>query len=75
MRLAHHMLGFTILVTVFLLGRLMVQQARSWSEVLSSRFASRATLGRWFVGTGRTVEVIAAIWGFLEAVAVMILAT
>ena len=71
MRLAHHMLGFTILVTVFLLARLMVQQARSWSAVLSSR----ATLGRWFVGTGRTVEVIAAIWGFLEAVAVMILAT
>ena len=71
MRLAHHMLGFTILVTVFLLARLMVH----WSEVLSSRSASRATLGRWFVGTGRTVEVIAAIWGFLEAVAVMILAT
>ena len=75
MRLAHHMVGFSLLVLAFLLGRLIVQQSRSWSEVLSSRSASRATLGKWFTGTGRTVEVIAAIWGLLEAVAVLILAT
>ena len=75
MRLAHHMIGFAVLVLAFLLGKLMVQQARRWSEALGSRYASRNRLGRFFVGAGRTVEVIAAIWGFLEAVAVMVLAT
>ena len=75
MRLAHHVIGFAVLVLVFLLGKLMVQDARRWSEALASRFASRENLGRFFVRAGRTVEVIAAIWGFLEAVAVMVLAT
>lgn len=75
MRLTHHMIGFAVLVLVFLLGKLMVKEARRWSEALASRFASRDTLGQFFVGAGRTVEVIAAVWGFLEAVAVVVLAT
>lgn len=75
MRLAYHTICFAVLVLVFLLGKLMIQDARRWAEALGSRFASRDSLGRFFVRAGRTVEVIAAIWGFLEAVAVMVLAT
>lgn len=75
MRLAQHILGLIVLVSVYFLGSLMVQQARRWSEAIAPRHASRENWGRFFVGAGRTVEVIAAIWGFLEAVAVMVLAT
>jgi len=74
-RLLHHMTGFAILFLAFLLGGLIARHARGWSEALASRMSAQGRLREVFEYTGRVLQVIAAIWGFLEAVAVTILAT
>ena len=74
-RLVYHMTGFAILFLAFLVGRLMVIEARKWSDALASRMTSRGRLRDVLVYSGRVLQVIAAVWGFLEAVAVTILAT
>ncbi|HVU45934.1 MAG TPA: hypothetical protein VHD85_07410 [Terracidiphilus sp.] len=75
MVLLHYILGIAFFYGVYLLGKLMVGESRKWADLLASRYASRGALGKVFTYCGWIVQVIAMVWGFLDAVAVLVLAT
>ncbi|HEX8711956.1 MAG TPA: hypothetical protein VF730_08795 [Terracidiphilus sp.] len=73
MRIFTHLAGVVLLCCVFLLGKLMVDRRENWAIALSHSPDSGNRLCNFFLYGGRTVEWVAAISAFLEAVAVMIL--
>ncbi len=71
----HHLLRAGLFFGVFLLGRYIVGESRKWADSLAGRFASGSTLDRVFLSCGWVVQIIGVVWSFLDAVAVLVLAT
>ena len=74
MRIAYHFASIAVFSLVFLLGRWMASESAPWQAAAAGRLA----LGRGLKGalacSGRTIQVIAAVWAFLDAVSILILA-
>jgi hypothetical protein len=73
MRIFMHILWAVLLCGVFLLGKVMVDKRENWAIALSHSPDTGSRLCNFFLYGGRIVEGVAAVWAFLEVVAVMIL--
>lgn len=74
MRIAYHFASMAVLSLVFLLGGWMANESAPWSEKLASRFAWQRAVRDMFSYSGRTFQVVAAVWAFLDAVSILVLA-
>jgi len=70
MRILEHLSGVLLFGGVYFLGQWMAQHGRDW-EI---RMQHRVFLRKFFLYAGRTFQVVGAVWAFLDAVAVMVLA-
>ena len=75
MRIAYHFARIAVFSLVFLLGGWMAKESTPWSAAIASRFGSRRAMRGFFAYGGRMMEVVAAVVVFLDAVAVLVLAT
>lgn len=73
MRIFLHLSLVLLLCCLFLMGKLMVDRREHWAIALSDSPDSGMRLCKFFLYGGRIIAGVAAVWGFLEAVAVMIL--
>ena len=70
-----HSLGMLVFVALFLAGKLMVADCRKWATALTGRRATSGPISNFFLYSGKFFEVVAVVAGFVEAVAVMVLAS
>lgn len=70
-----HSLGVALFFALFLVGRLMVVDARRWADTLMRRSSISRRVSKIFLFAGKMFEVVAVVGGFVEAVAVMVLAS
>jgi hypothetical protein len=75
MQIWKHSLGVVLCIVLFLAGKLMVADCRRWGLALTRRAASAGRLSKIFLYSGKLFEVVAVVAGFVEAVAVMVLAS
>lgn len=75
LRLLRLLLEITLLFGVFQFGKLMIARDRNWARYLLRDSKTSEKLARVFLYCGRTFQWLAAIWGFVDAVAIVVLAT
>ena len=75
MRILRHSLGMAICCAMFLAGKLVAERGRRWDRNLARRPDSYIAVSKIFFFSGKFVEVVAFVAGFIEAVAVMVLAS
>jgi hypothetical protein len=75
MQIWRHLLGVVLCCALFLAGKLMADDCRKWAAVLTRHAASCGRVSKIFLYSGKFFEVVAVIGGFVEAVAVMVLAS
>ena len=73
MRILFHLSGLVLFTCLFLVGKLMYQRRQRCAEALAYVPVSNERLSKFFRYGGETIEVVAFVFGFLEAVAVLIL--
>jgi hypothetical protein len=76
MRILRYLLEMAFLCGVFEVGNLIIDHDRSWARALKNLLHSSAPddgLYNFFLYGGRIFQVVAAVWAFLDAVAVMVL--
>jgi hypothetical protein len=73
MRILMYLLTILLLGGVFQLGSIIVRQSRDWSSALEPYAGHREAVRRSFYVSGKIMQVVAAIWGFVDVVAVMVL--
>ena len=71
MRVLGYLLGVLAFCGVFVLGRLMAAKGQRWEDELQHGVSVR----KFFLYGGRFFQVVALVWGFLDAVAVVVLAS
>ncbi len=69
MRVLFYLLGVLAFCGLFWLGRLMTARGQRWEDELEHRVAVR----KFFLYGGRIFQVVGLVWGFLDAVAVVVL--
>ncbi|HWA93401.1 MAG TPA: hypothetical protein VG844_02280 [Terracidiphilus sp.] len=69
MRVFEYLLGVLAFCGLFALGRLMTARGQRWENELQHRVAMR----KFFLYGGRIFQVVGLVWGFLDAVAVVVL--
>jgi hypothetical protein len=75
MQIWRHSLGLLIACVLFIAGKLMIA-AHNWAAGALTRHAvSSGQLSKFFLYSGKFFEVVAFVAGFIEAVAVMVLAS
>ncbi|HTV05854.1 MAG TPA: hypothetical protein VME86_10850 [Acidobacteriaceae bacterium] len=74
MEALRHLLGAMLFCGVFLLGKLMVSRRKKLADKLTPEFVDPEEVSKVFLYSGRTIETVSAIAGFLEAVAFLVLA-
>jgi hypothetical protein len=75
MRIWFHLGGMIAFGCLFVLGRIMSEAHTQWATILWRLPLPAQLLCKIFLYSGKVFEVLALIGGFLEAVAVMILAS
>lgn len=75
LRLLRLLLEIILLYGVFQLGKLMIARDRNWARYLLRDSKTSDKLEHFFLYCGRTFQWLAAIWGFVDAVAILVLAT
>lgn len=75
MPILRHSLGLAICCVLFLAGKLVADGGRNWAGKLARGPDSYGTVGKIFLIGGKFFEVVAVVGGFIEAVAVMVLAS
>jgi hypothetical protein len=76
MVILRYLLGVVFFCGVFVLGKLIIDHDRSWAMSLKSLFHRSAPsegLCNFFHYCGRIFQVVAVVWGFLDAVAILVL--
>ena len=73
MQALRHLLGVLLFCAVFLLGKLMADQRGKLAESLTHGSGGSKQLSRVFLYSGRTIETVSVLAGFVEAVAVLVL--
>lgn len=74
MEALRHLLGAMLFCGVFVVGRLMVHRRRRLADTLTSGSTDPEQLSNFFLYSGRTIETVSAVAGFLEVVAFLVLA-
>jgi hypothetical protein len=75
MQIWRHLLGVVLSCALFLTGKLMVEGCRNWAAAFTRHAASSGRLSKIFLVSGKFFEVVALVGGFVETVAVMVLAS
>ena len=75
MRVMVYALSVIIFWGVYLLGKLIASRSTGWADRLESRYTSHITLEKMFSFSGWIIQAVAVVWGFLDVVAVLVLAT
>ena len=75
MHILRLLLEITFLYGVFQFGRLMVARDRNWARHLLRGSKTSEKLAHFFLYCGKTFQWLAAVWGFLDAVALLVLLT
>ncbi|MGC9159068.1 MAG: hypothetical protein ACP5FH_08755 [Terracidiphilus sp.] len=70
-----HSLGVALFCALFVAGKLMVAFSRDWAEALTRHGTASEPVSKIFLIGGKFFEVVSAIGGFVEAVAVIVLAS
>ena len=72
-----YLVGVVFFCGIFLLGNFMVKNSPKWADALhlSYRSVPSKHAQMFLVCAGRICEVVALVWGFLDAVSVLILIT
>lgn len=68
-----YLLGVFLFIGVFQLGKLMAKQGLKWSITPAPVSTHLPGVQKVLLYGGRIFQVIAVIWGFLDAVSVMVL--
>lgn len=68
-----YLLGVMLFCGVFLLGKLMTKQSQKWVDSSSRRILHPESVGKVFLYGGRIFQVVAVVWGFLDAVSLLVL--
>jgi hypothetical protein len=74
MRALTHLLGAILFCGVFLLGKLLVERRQRLADKIAPARKRTEQLSKIFLYSGRTIQTVSAVAGFLEAVAFLILA-
>uniref|UniRef100_A0A7V4XRG2 Uncharacterized protein n=1 Tax=Acidobacterium capsulatum TaxID=33075 RepID=A0A7V4XRG2_9BACT len=75
MRILFYLLSILVLWGVYELGSMAIQQSREWSLKLNSQALREETLRKSFIVSGKVLQAVALVWGFLDVVAVLLLLT
>ncbi|MFP5236119.1 MAG: hypothetical protein ACLGSD_09460 [Acidobacteriota bacterium] len=75
LRLLRLLLEITLLYGVFQLGKLMIARDRSWAHHLLRGSETSQKLENFFLYCGRTFQWLAAVWGLIDVVAILVLLT
>ena len=75
MRILLYLLEIAFLYGLFQIGRGMVVHQERWARYLAHDERRSTRLRSFFLYGGRIFEWLALIWGFLDVVAILILAT
>jgi len=75
MQIWRHLVGVVLCLTLFVAGNLMVVSGRKRAKALTQRAATSGRMSKFFLYSGKIFEVVAVIAGFVETVAVMVLAS
>lgn len=73
MRILFHTSGLLVFICLFLMGKIAIERRAIWANFLTLRRPTQKRLSNIFLYTGTTFEVIASLFGFLEAVAMLVL--
>ncbi len=68
-----YLLGVFLFFGVFQLGKLMARQGYRWTGSPAALSGQIAGMQKILLYAGRIFQVVAVIWGFLDAVSVMVL--
>lgn len=68
-----YLLGVLLFCGVFQLGKFMTKQSESWADSPLRRIIHPESAGKIFLYGGRVFQVVAVVWGFLDAVSVLVL--
>lgn len=74
MEALRHLLGAMLFCAIFLVGKLMVERRMKLVDTLASDARNPEHLSNFFLYSGRTIEAVSAVAGFLEVVAFLVLA-
>lgn len=74
-QILRHSLGLAIFCALYFAGRLAVTDGQRWGRERTPKADSESAAGNFFLYGGRFFEVVAFVGGFIEAVAVMVLAS
>ncbi len=73
MMILKYLLGVVLFFGVFQVGKWMIALSRRWESAPDLAIASHTRVSKFFLWSGRLVQVVAVIWGFLDAVSVLVL--
>lgn len=73
MRTLEHVLGVILFCAVFMLGKALVEYRLNLARTLLPLSKAPEPLSKFFLYSGRVIETVSAIAGFVEMVAVMVL--
>jgi type IV secretory pathway VirB3-like protein len=73
MRILFHTAGLLLFICLFLLGKLAIEHRADWADFLTLNRVSRKRISNFFFYGGTTFEAITSLFGFLEAVAILVL--
>ncbi len=74
-QILRHCLGLAIFCALYFAGKLAVTDGQRWGRERARKADSEGGVGKFFFYSGRFFEVVAFVGGFIEAVAVMVLAS
>ncbi len=69
----NYLFGVLLFCGVFLLGKLMANQSYRWEAAAARHALLPGGVGRIFLYGGRIFQLVAVVWGFLDAVSVLVL--
>ena len=73
MRILGHLLNILIFCGIFLLGKLMAYQNRRWAAAISHNPGTVQDMSKFFLYGGRTFEVLGAVAGGVDGIAIVVL--
>ncbi len=68
-----YLLGVILFCGVFQLGRFMTKKSHAWADFSARRILHPESVEKVFLYGGRIFQVVAVVWGFLDAVSVLVL--
>ncbi len=74
-QILRHSLGLAIFCALYFAGKFAVADGQKWSRERTRKADLEGGVGKFFLYGGRFFEVVAFVGGFIEAVAVMVLAS